>query len=409
MGSFLYKYTLRKSMIYADLHIHSKYSQGTSKNLDLESLEKWARIKGINLLGTGDFTHPKWVDELKSKLKKKDNSGVYYTKDNFPFLLQTEISLVFTQGGRGRRVHVIVLAPNLEIVEKITNYLLTKGRIDYDGRPIFKISCRDFVFDLRKISEDIEVIPAHIWTPWFAVFGSKSGFDSLKEAFGDQVKYINAIETGLSSDPPMNWRVKELDGYQLVSFSDLHSFWPWRLGRELTIFDTEYDYYQILKAIRTGKGLKGTVEVNPNYGKYHFDGHRKCDVCLHPSQTIKLKGICPKCNKPLVVGVQNRVEELAQRKQGYKPKNPKDFYTLIPLSELIAKFLNAGIQTQKVWEIYYKIIQEFGNEMEILLNVNEINLRKFIDKDLVDLIILNRKGKIDMTPGYDGVYGDFNI
>ncbi|MAG38526.1 hypothetical protein CMO90_00380, partial [Candidatus Woesearchaeota archaeon] len=258
----------------SDLHIHSRYSRACSSAIDIKNLEKWAKIKGVNILGTGDFTHPEWFKELKHELVE-DDTGILKTSSGFPFILQTEISLIYTQADRGRRIHNVVLAPNFDVVEQITDYLKKHGRVDYDGRPIFKISCHDFVYNLRKISLDIEVIPAHIWTPWFSLFGSKSGFDSVHECFKDQEKYVHALETGLSSDPEMNWRLSQLDKFNLVSFSDSHSFWPWRMGREATIFELKkLKYDNILRALRSGEGLQETVEVDPSYGKYHFDGHR---------------------------------------------------------------------------------------------------------------------------------------
>ena len=324
--------------IIADLHIHGRPSQATSNALDINNLEKYAKIKGIDLMGTGDFTHPKWIEHIKSELSD-DGSGIYKTKTGFPFMLTTEISLIYSQGGKGRRVHNVVFAPDLQAVEGITKYLLSKGRIDYDGRPIFKIPCPEFVEELRKVDERVEVIPAHIWTPWFSMLGSKSGFNSVKECFLDQTKYINAIETGLSSDPPMNWRLKQLDKFEQVSFSDLHSFWPWRIGREATMFNVKsITYKSILNSIRKKK-VAGTIEVDPNYGKYHIDGHRKCNFCSEPEDTKKLGGLCPVCGKPLVIGVLNRVEELADRKESYVKKDGKKFYTLLPLSEILAQKL----------------------------------------------------------------------
>lgn len=389
----------------ADLHIHGKYSQATSKQLDFANLEKYARMKGINLLGTGDFTHPKWIVELNDALEDK-GEGILYTKNGFPFVLQTEISLIYSQGGKGRRVHNVVLAPNLEVVSQITEYLLSKGRVDYDGRPIFKIPCIDFVEDLRKISQDIEVIPAHIWTPWFSLFGSKSGFDNINEAFGDQVKYIHALETGLSSDPAMNWRLSQLDGYNLVSFSDLHSFWPWRIGREATVFDfPELTYQNLLKALRTGDGLSMTVEVDPNYGKYHADGHRNCNVCLTPDQSKQYNGICPKCGKELTIGVWNRVEELADRPEGYKPEGAKPFKSLIPLSEILSKMLGKAVATKSVWAEYHNFVTATRSEYDVLLNTPYEELKQLTTEKIANVIMANRAGKIRVLPGYDGEYG----
>ncbi len=222
-------------MIIADLHIHSRFSRATSHQLNLENLEKYAKIKGVDVLGTGDFMHPEWIKELKENLTEKQ--GILYSKTGFPFVLQTEISFMYTQAGKGRRVHLVILAPSFEVTDKITAYFKSFGRVDYDGRPIFGRDVMTITRDLKAISNDIEIIPAHIWTPWFGILGSKSGFNSLKEAFGDQIKHIHAIETGLSSDPPMNWRISEIDNFTIISCSDLHSFWPWRLGREATLFD----------------------------------------------------------------------------------------------------------------------------------------------------------------------------
>lgn len=391
--------------VMADLHIHGKYSQATSKDLTIPNLEKWANVKGIDLVGTGDFTHPKWIQHIKEELTE-DGSGILRTKNGFPFLLQTEISLIYSQDSKGRRIHNVVLAPNLEVVQQITEYLLTKGRIDYDGRPIFGIPCPEFVENLKSISDKIEVIPAHIWTPWFGLLGSKSGFDSVEEAFKDQTKHINALETGLSSDPEMNWRLSALDKYTLVSSSDLHSFWPWRIGREATVFDfKDLTYDNLIRSLRTKQGLVETVEVDPNYGKYHVDGHRKCNVRLEPSQTKKLGGICPVCKKPLTIGVLNRVEELADREQGFKPKNSRPFKSLIPLSEILSKVLGRAIATKTVWTEYNKLLAEFKNEMDILLNADKEQLLKVTNSRIADIILKNRVGNIHVQPGFDGEYG----
>ncbi len=389
---------------YADLHLHSRFSRATSKDLTIVNLEKWGKVKGLNLLGTSDFTHPQWIKELKLNLQD-DGSGILKSKRGMNFILQTEISLMYTQEGKGRRVHVVVLAPSFDVVDKITEYLLTKGRVDYDGRPIFKIPCNEFVYEMQKINKNIEVIPAHIWTPWFGALGSKSGFDSIKACFKDQEKHIHAIETGISSDPPMNWKVKELDKYQLISNSDSHSFWPWRIGREANIFELkELTYKNVLNAIRTGEGLQGTVEVDPNYGIYHFTGHRKCNVCLSPKEAAKINNICPVCGKPLTIGVLERVEKLATRPETEKPKNTKPFYEMVPLSELISKTYNKGLATKYVWAIFNQFLAKFGNEFNILLDAPREELSK-IDARLADVIMQNRQGKIKVKPGYDGVYG----
>ena len=390
--------------IISDLHIHSRYSRACSKQINIANLEKYAKIKGVGLLGTGDFQHPEWQKELKKELTD-DGTGIAKTKTGFPFVYSTEISLIYTDG-RGRRVHLVALAPNIETVEQITEALGKRGRMDYDGRPIFKIPCPEFVEMMRSINEDIEVIPAHIWTPWFGLFGSMSGFDSMKEAFKDQAKHIHAIETGLSSDPPMNWRLSQLENRQILSFSDLHSFWPWRMGREATTFDLQkLSYANLLKAVRTGEGVVDTLEFFPEEGKYHFDGHRNCNVCLSPAEAKKMNNICPVCRKPLTIGVVHRVDELADKPEGYKPKNAKPFKHLIPLSELISHGVGTGVATQKVWKVYNELIKEFGNETSIVLNVDEEKLRKIVPDKVVDLIMRNRAQKIDFQPGYDGEYG----
>jgi len=806
--------------LISDLHIHSRFSRACSKHLNITNLEKWARVKGVHLMGTGDFCQPDWQREIKKDLKEKEK-GIYRTKTGFPFILSNEISLMYSQGGKGRRVHLVLLSPNIEVVDQITDYLKSLGRVDYDGRPIFGRSCIEITEKLKAISKDIEIIPAHCllpteaihtnngmipisklintnyvlthkgnykkvkkvlrrkysgevigmnpachnvstfvtpehpiyiiksfkdcknlshtickptcsylkrgckdprfekykpewvmasqvekgdisvfpiykkvknvehidlknfvsskfyskkyyitprkeriyeknigikrrinvskdfcrlmgyylaegyatrdyvgfsfhknesyyindvkcllkkifgnyikiketkrsineltitvyskilsdffkmfyskkpyrsynkyipkfmldlppikqkeifigwwrgdigcttsidlinqmkiillrlkiiptinltsahsinkrriktpnkingrkiiakhdvynigylcffdknldllelrefkkfksklsrrkgyfdnnyvylpitkiikrkysgyvynlevkddnsyitenlavhncWTPWFGALGSKSGFDSLEEAFGDQIKHIYSYETGLSSDPPMNWRVSGLDKFSILSFSDAHSFWPWRLGRESTLFDLpKLNYKNLIKAIRTKKGLEGTIELNPAYGKYHWDGHRNCGVVLTPKQTRKAKGICPKCNRPLTIGVEYRVEELADRPMGAKPKNAKKFQTILPLSDLISTIYGPAVSSKTVWGVYNKMIKAFGNEYDILLNV-EKNKLKQVNEKIVDIILKNREGKIKVKPGFDGVYG----
>jgi uncharacterized protein (TIGR00375 family) len=389
----------------ADLHIHSKYARATSHSLDLANLEKYARLKGVNLLGTGDLTHPEWTREIKEKLKD-DGTGILRSSGGFPFVLQTEISLVYTQGGKGRRVHHLILAPSAEVVDQFSEFLLTKGRVDYDGRPIFGMSSIELVEKLHEISPDTEVIPAHLFTPWFGALGSESGFDSVQECFGDKDNLIHAIETGLSSDPAMNWRLSKLDKYALLSFSDLHSYWPWRIGREATVFDINLTYKDLIKAIRTRQGLVQTLEFWPEEGKYHYSGHRNCGVSFSPKEVSQLKGICPKCRKGLTIGVADRVEKLADRPEGFKPENAIPFRNLIPLSELIAGVLKAKVTTKKVWAEYYRLIEAFGNEMTILLEAEESGLKKATTEEIAEIIIKNRNQKIPVKPGFDGLYGE---
>lgn len=393
-----------------DLHIHSKYAQACSKDLDVPNLEKWARIKGIDVLGTGDFTHPKWWEELGEHLVKEEH-GVSYTATGQAFIYQTEISLIYTQG-RGRRIHLVILAPDRATAKRVSEYFGKHGRLDYDGRPIFNIPAWRVVEDLRQIDERIEIIPAHAWTPWFSVFGSKSGFDSLKECFLKEAEHIHAIETGISSDIPMNERVSGLDTVRKVSFSDAHSFWPWRLGREATIITkpqtSPLTYAMIIDAIRTGKGFWGTIEVEPAYGKYHYDGHRACDHTQSPDITRQNGKTCPKCKQEMTIGVQYRVDELADRAQppSTSPTEQHEI-KLLPLSEIIAMVLGKGIATKKVWDEYWRIMKTGKHEFDILLNVDEDVLHKTVtDQRIATAIMAVRSGTITIDPpGYDGVYG----
>ena len=393
-------------MIIADLQIHSRYARACSKNTNLELLEKYAKIKGISLLGTGDFQHPLWNKEIKSKLKE-DDKGILWSKSKFPFIWQTEISLMYSQDKISRKVHHLILSPNTDVADQVINNLSKRGRLDYDGRPIFGFSSIELVDIMNSIDNRIEIIPAHCMTPWFGLYGSNSGFDSLRECFQDNVKYIHAVETGMSADPPMLWRFPDVKKINLVSFSDAHSYWPWRLGREATAFDLkELSYENIIKAIRTGNGLKMTIETNPSYGKYHYDGHRNCSINFSPEQTEKVNGICPKCNSPLTIGVLNRVNKIATEKEGFRPDNGKDFIRLIPLTELIASFYNSkSLASSKIWEAYNKLIHNFDNELNILMKVNKEDLIKVIGEKLTDLIIATREDKLKIIPGYDGVYG----
>ncbi|MEM4325749.1 MAG: endonuclease Q family protein [Candidatus Pacearchaeota archaeon] len=394
--------------IISDLQIHSRYSRATSKEINIENLEKYARIKGINLLGTGDFQHPLWNKEIKEKLKE-DDKGILRTKTGFAFLWQTEVSLVYSIDGKRRAVHLLIFSPNTKISDEIIEYLKTKGRIDYDGRPIFGINAKAFVRDLKNIDDRIEIIPAHAFTPWFGVFGSKSGFNSLKECFGEETKNIHAIESGMSADPEMAWRLPEIASGQInvVSFSDAHSFWPWRLGREATIFDIpELSYENIIKAIRTGNGLKATIETPPEYGKYHWDGHRSCNFSCGPEKTRELKKICPVCGNILTIGVEHRVEEISSEKKGFKPKNAKPFYKILPLHEIISLAFGTPLESNICWKEYNALIEKFDNEFNILLKVEkESFIRENIDYKLIEFILKNREGKIKVIPGYDGEYG----
>jgi len=394
-------------LVIADLHLHSKYARATSKEMDLKGIAKGAKLKGLNVVGTGDFTHPTWLEELKDKLKPLGNGLFEY--DNVYFLLSCEVATHFEYEGKERKVHHVIHAPSFEIVDQINESLSPYGNLKVDGRPVLSLSAPELVEMLLEISNDIVIYPAHAWTPWYGILGSKSGFDSIRECYQDQTKHIFAIETGLSSDPPMNWRLSSLDDFTLVSNSDSHSPWPWRLGREANVFELkEMSYKEIFDAIRKKdkKKFLYTIEVPPSYGKYHFDGHRKCNVRLSPTEAQKFNNVCPKCGKKLTIGVLHRVEELADRPEGFVPKDYIPFKSIIPLYEVISHVLGVKqLYSQKVMKEHDKLIEKFGSELNILLNVPEDELRKVTSEKIVSAIIKMRKGKVKFIPGYDGVYG----
>ncbi len=393
--------------LIADLHIHSRFSRGCSKDVTLKNLERYARLKGIDILGTGDFTHPHWFSELKSQLSETER-GVLKSETGFDFILQVEISNIYKQGGRVRRIHNLILAPTFDIAAQINEWLLRKGRLDYDGRPIFGFDCIELADGMLSISKDIAIIPAHIWTPHFGLFGSLSGFDSLKDCFGDRIKSVFAVETGLSSTPSMNWQIKELDNISLVSFSDAHSHYPWRLGREACIFDLmEPDYYEIISALKDTdkKRFAGTIEFFPEEGKYHYDGHRDCGVCLEPQEARKMNNICPRCRKKLTLGVLHRVEDLASRMEGFRHEKSLDYKPLIPLSEIIGHVKGCQPFSKKAWEIFTVLTKSFGSEYNVLLEAEIDSLRKVVDNDVAKAIMDVREGKVNFRPGYDGLYG----
>src|SRR3989338_2899079 len=390
-------------MLIGDFHIHGKYARACSTSTTIGLLEKNARLKGIDILGTGDMQHPLWNTEILNNLKEDEN-GILWSKTKFPFIWQTEISLMYSHNGKGRRIHHVLLAPSKDVVKQIIDALLKKGRLDYDGRPIFGINSIEFVDMMRSVSHDIEIIPGHIWTSFFGLLGSKSGFDSVEECFEDRSKYIHALESGISSDPFMNRKISSLDKYNIVSFSDPHSSHPSRLGREATIFDCDLKYKSILNSIRTGEGLKGTIEASPEYGKYHIDGHRNCNVVMNFEESKKLNKICPVCKKEMTIGVEYRIEELADRKE---PVNVPYYIKILPLHELISAVYGVKqFTSKKVIDIYSILIKNFSTEYNILLDVPEEKLKTVVDEKLARVIILNRMNKLKINPGYDGVYGE---
>ncbi len=395
----------------ADFHLHSKYSRATSKNMDLENLDRWAKIKGIRVLSTGDFTHPEWFKNLKEKLEPAEES-LFRLKTNHSetrFILTTEISCIYSKKERVRKIHIIVFAPSFEAVEKINTHLGWIGNLKSDGRPILGLDAKELAKIVLDVSESCFIVPAHIWTPWFSLFGSRSGFDSIEECFEEYSKYIFALETGLSSDPEMNWRLSALDKITLISNSDSHS--PAKIGREANVFDTEISYPAIIGAIKSRNPQKFlyTIEFFPQEGKYHYDGHRNCQVNIHPQETKKYNNICPNCRKPLTIGVLNRVEQLADRKAGFKPENAIPFKSLIPLEEIIADALGVSPGTKQGIQEYNNLIKKFGNELNILLEVSESDLRAATLPEIGEGIVKVRGGKIQIEPGYDGVYGKIKI
>ncbi len=401
---------------YADLHIHSKYSRATSKNCDLENLAIWAKKKGLDVISTGDFTHPAWFEEIKEKLipagdgvfrlKPEIEKQIYKNSDTEPvkFILSVEISTIYKKGDKTRKVHHVVFVPNMEAAQNFRQKLGAIGNINSDGRPILGLDSRNLLETTLESGENSFIIPAHIWTPWFSVLGSKSGFDSIEECYEDLSEHIFAVETGLSSDPEMNWRVSKLDKYRLVSNSDAHS--PSKLAREATVFDTNPDYFSIMNALKTGNGYVGTVEFFPEEGKYHEDGHRKCNVCLTPEESNKLNGLCPVCGKPMTIGVLNRVCELADRTADstFKPDNAGQVYSLVPLPEIISEILGVGPSSKSVTNEYERLINKFGSELSILRQVPIDDISKDFPL-LGEGISRLRDGKVIKQAGYDGEYG----
>lgn len=405
-------------MVYiADLHVHSPYARATSKYLSLESLYQWAQIKGIDVVGTGDFTHPVWFSTLKEKLAP-DGSGFYRLKEKpktsfWPdiklksmavrFCLSTEISCIYAHKGRVRKGHYLVYAPDLATVETINRRLAAIGNLAADGRPILGMSAHDLLETLLSISDRIHFIPAHAWTPWFSVFGSKSGYDSIEDCFEDLSGHIFALETGLSSDPAMNWQVSGLDRYTMVSNSDAHS--PQNLGREASMFDTECDYDALFEAVKTRKGFEGTLEFFPQEGKYHLDGHRVCKVCLTPKETKACKGVCRVCGRKVTVGVLHRVLALADREQCKQPKDAPGFEYIVPLPEIIAQVVGKGVKTKTVQKAFTRIINQFGNEFTFLRQTPLDAIRKHLGPIYAMAIGRLRKRLVEVVPGYDGQYG----
>lgn len=406
-------------MYIADLHIHSRYSRATSKDGSPEQLDLWARKKGIQIVGTGDFTHPAWREELKEKLEPAED-GLYTLKKEYRiedasartamqprFVITGEISSIYKKNGKVRKVHSLILLPGLENAEILSRKLETIGNIHSDGRPILGLDCRDLLEITLEQNLHSIFVPAHIWTPHFSLFGAFSGFDSTEECFGDLTPHIHAMETGLSSDPPMNWRISGLDRYNLISNSDAHS--PAKLGREANLFDIELSYSGIEGAIQRGLGLSGTLEFFPEEGKYHYDGHRKCNLCLSPREAEACRGICLVCGKKLTIGVSHRVEQLADREEGYVPEGAKAFESLVPLPEVIGASIGHSSSGRKVQEEYCRMLKTLGAEFDILRKVPLEDIRKVSGRLVAEGIGRLRDKKVDRLPGFDGEYGTIRL
>ena len=404
-------------MYIADLHIHSRYSYATSRDGDLPHLEWWARRKGLDVLGTGDFTHPGWRAELLGQLEPAEE-GLYRLRTELQlpdappgpeprFLVTGEISCIYRREGRTRKVHNLILLPGLEAAEALAARLERVGNLSADGRPILGLDSRDLLELTLEVCPGAELIPAHIWTPHFGMLGAFTGFDSVEACFGDLSGEIHAVETGLSSDPPMNWRVPALDRFNLVSHSDAHS--PARLGREADVLEGEPSGPGLFRAVRTGAGLVGTLEFFPEEGKYHLDGHRRCGVCLTPAQAEAAGGLCPVCGRPVTIGVEHRVEALARRTAGYRPEGAAGFERLLPLQEVLGAAWGRRPESRWVTEQYQTLLSALGPELFVLRQAPLEDIGRAAGPVVAEAIRRLRAGEVILRPGYDGAYGQISL
>lgn len=409
----------------ADLHLHSKFSRATSKEMSLDFLSHWAKIKGIRLLATSDFTHPEWLFLLKQRLEPTGN-GFFRLKSIVPvndehlktfplsaedvsYILSSELSFIYSKRGKVRKIHVILFAPDFESVDRINQRLSGLGNLRSDGRPVLGMDVKAFVKIVADLCPECVVIPSHIWTPWFSLFGSNSGFDSIEECFEEMTPFIFALETGLSSDPAMNWRLSVLDKYTLISNSDAHS--PSRLGREANVFDTDFSYKGLVEAIRSKNPDKFlcTVEFFPEEGKYHYDGHRKCGILFSPRESMKHNNLCPVCGKKLTIGVMHRIEELSDREPGSSPPLKIPYKNIIPLNEVIAQAVEKTAECRSVWDVYFHFVHEFETEHRILTEVPVAELSR-LNPERVSLGVERmRKGAVNIVPGHDGCFGKISL
>jgi uncharacterized protein (TIGR00375 family) len=381
--------------------------------MNVQEIARFARIKGLGVVGTGDFSHPRWLKELTQNLTLAEDASLYKPvnepKSAVHFMVTGEVCTIFTVDGEAKKVHHVILTPSLETAMQINDRLAQFGDLAIDGRPILNMTAPQLVEEIMQVSSDNVVFPAHAWTPWFSVFGAFSGFDRMEDCYQDMTRHIHALETGLSSDPPMNWRMSTLDKYTLVSNSDSHSHWPWRMGREANVFDLKkITYREIVDAIKTkdANRFKFTIETDPAYGKYHWTGHRNCKVSMSPQEARKFGNFCPVCDKRLTKGVEQRVEELADRPVGFKPENAIGFMRLLPLSEVIASVIGASSPSvQGVWSIYNKLVEHFEDEFTVLIDASREDIAKIVEPSIAEAVVDFREGKIHVIPGYDGVYG----
>lgn len=406
-----------------DLHIHSHYSRATSKNSNLEGLYYWGKLKGIHIIGTGDFTHPEWFAEIREKLVPAE-PGLFRLRDDLAtpidaslppsvrdqpirFIPSVEIATIYKKGDRVRKLHQLVVMPSFEGVSELNSRLDRIGNLKADGRPILGLDSKELLRHTLESDKDALYIPAHIWTPWFGMFGSKSGFDTIKEAYDDLAPEIKAIETGLSSDPAMNRRVEHLDGIAITSHSDAHS--PQKLGREATVVRAGLSYADIIGGIKANdQRLVGTIEFFPEEGKYHLDGHRSCDVRFTPAQTKAHNGMCPVCQKPVVVGVENRLNELATREHTHATGKQVEY--IIPLAEVLAELQGTKTTTGKAVQAeYFNVLSRLGDEFSVLRHVPVDAIRDAGFPLLALAIERMRSGDVVRDPGYDGVFGTIKV
>jgi uncharacterized protein (TIGR00375 family) len=385
--------------------------------MSISEIARFAKIKGLNLVGTGDFTHPSWLREIRETLVPESDTALFKvaSKADSPvrFMLTTEVCTIFNFKDEVKKVHHVILTPDVDTAVQINEALSRYGDLGADGRPLLNMTAPQLVEEVMAVSGENMVFPAHVWTPWFSVFGAFSGFDSIEDCYQDMSKHIRALETGLSSDPPMNWRLSGLDRFALVSNSDCHSFWPWRIGREANVLELErVGYREVLDAVcsKDPARFKFTIETDPAYGKYHWTGHRKCNVSLSPREAQKFGNICPVCRRKLTKGVEQRVEELADRPVDFKPDCVPGFMRLLPLSEIIATVLGAASpSTQAVWKVYNLLVGRFGDEYTVLIDAPREELVGVVDAAIADAVLGVRAGSVHVVPGYDGVYGKLDL